>query len=111
MNTRLEPQTVSSGVPSGRLAGLSRRSWILSSVGALFAVAVGRIPARADDKLPKEAVSYRDHPDGDKRCGTCSHYVPVDQPENSGNCQVVAGRVEPQGYCMVWADRNPRDSC
>jgi len=71
----------------------------------------GLVTAHADDKLSKAVVSYQDHPNGSKQCSTCSHYIPAIEPSKAGRCQIVAGPVGPRGYCIVWADRNPKDGC
>lgn len=72
---------------------------------------IGFGSAHADDKLPKAAVSYRNHPNGSKRCSTCVHYIPANKPAEAGRCQIVVGPIGPQGYCVVWAQRNPTESC
>lgn len=69
------------------------------------------VRADASEKLSKTSVSYRDAPNGSKRCATCAHFIPATTPERAAACQIVAGAVDPQGYCMVWTQRNPTDSC
>ncbi|MDE2228898.1 MAG: hypothetical protein KGL11_07660 [Alphaproteobacteria bacterium] len=83
-------------------------------MGGLLLAMAGIESAHADAKLPKAAVSYRDHPNGSKECANCSHYIRAigaADPEAPGRCQIVAGPVGPQGYCIVYAERNPKNGC
>lgn len=88
---------------------MTRRRWLLCSLGGLVSGMSGVAGANAGGKLTRATVSYQDHPNGSKQCSTCSHYIPATASSEAGRCQIVAGPVGPQGYCIVWADRNPRD--
>lgn len=79
-------------------------------MGALVLAATQPRAAIAADKLLGATVSYRDHPNGDKRCANCVHFVPSKKPQVR-RCQIVAGTVSSQGYCIVWAPRNTTDGC
>ena len=85
---------------------LSRRS-LLATVfstaaagGASLAIAATAkaMPSNvaANSQLRKEDVRYQDQPKGNQRCAGCSHFV---QP---GACQVVAGSVNPNGWCLLY---------
>ena len=50
----------------------------------------------SNSQLRKEDVRYQDQPKGNQRCSGCSHFV---QP---GACQVVAGSVNPNGWCLLF---------
>lgn len=96
---------------SNGLMAIPRRAYLKYCAGGVLFGMMRIIPAHADDKLSKSAVSYQDHPEGSKQCSTCLHYIAAHNPEAAGRCQIVAGHVGPHGYCIVWAERNPTDSC
>jgi len=75
---------------------LSRRSLLLSAVGAIGVLAATLYPALAQPKISKVAVNYQDHPDGDKRCDKCIQFQPPD------TCKVVEGTISPQGSCRIF---------
>jgi len=50
----------------------------------------------SNSQLRKEDVRYQGQPKGNQRCSGCSHFV---QP---GACQVVAGSVNPNGWCLLF---------
>jgi len=81
---------------------LSRRSLLRRAV----AIAVLAIPLslRPDGvlaaKVSKDAVGYRDSPEGERMCSNCVHFVPG---EPSGSCKVVAGDIDPEGWCTLWS--------
>ena len=75
---------------------LSRRSLLLSAVGAIGVLAATLNPALAQPKISKVAVNYQDHPDGDKRCDKCIQFQPPD------TCKVVEGTISPQGSCRIF---------
>lgn len=87
-----------------------------SLIGALAAGCVlpfQRAQARSPKwgTVPKSALAYRDHPLGDKSCATCAHFLRAATPGGADHCSVVAGVVQPNGYCIVWQDRNPPNTC
>ena len=56
-------------------------------------------PARAADtasQLRKEDVRYQDQPKGNQRCSGCKNFV------GPGACRVVAGSVNPNGWCLLY---------
>src|SRR5258707_6253181 len=77
-------------VSPGRCRCASRRSVLraalMGSLAALGAVA----PARAQQKMSKQAAEYQDTPKGILMCATCSLF----QPPRS--CKVVEGDVLPE---------------
>ena len=85
-----------SGEPEHGSARFSRRSLLLSAVGAIGVLAATLNPALAQPKISKVAVNYQDHPDGDKRCDKCIQFQPPD------TCKVVEGTISPQGSCRIF---------
>lgn len=66
----------------------------------LAAVAAGvAYPALAQQKMAQKAVNYRDKPLGNKKCSTCLHF------EAPNVCKVVAGEVNPEGWCTLFAPK------
>jgi len=84
------------GEPEHGSVQLSRRSLLLSAVGAIGVLAATLNPALAQPKISKVAVNYQDHPDGDKRCDKCIQFQPPD------TCKVVEGTISPQGSCRIF---------
>ena len=84
------------GEPEHGSVQLSRRSLLLSAVGAMGILAATLNSALAQPKISKVAVNYQDHPDGDKRCDKCIQFQPPD------TCKVVEGTISPQGSCRIF---------
>ncbi len=50
-------------------------------------------------KLTQESVKYQHQPKGDQKCATCVQFVPPN------SCNLVAGTIDPQGWCVLWAKK------
>lgn len=91
------------------------RRRVVGAAGAALALLMPQQRARAAQPkwgaVPKAALGYRDHPLGEKSCTTCAHFLPGATPAQEDHCSVVAGVVQPAGYCVAWQDRNPSNSC
>lgn len=57
-------------------------------------------------KASKEAMQYRDKPNGEKQCSNCMQFIPGKTPEASGECKVVEGNISPQGWCTAYAPKS-----
>ena len=90
---------------------LNRRQVLQFGAGAVLVEVICSKAANASAKLQRGAVSYEDHSSVGKPCSACGHYIPNAEASNPGQCQVVAGEVEPHGHCILWTERNPTDSC
>ena len=78
----------------------SRRYLLLDAAAAVMAVvAAGTDRAAAALKISQSAVGYQDHPNGDKYCSECVHFLPP------SSCNMVDGTISPQGYCRIFAPR------
>jgi hypothetical protein len=53
----------------------------------------------AEMKISANAVGYQDHPNGDKQCSECVHFLPP------SSCKIVEGTIGPHGYCRIFARR------
>ena len=97
---------------------ISRRTWLKGLM--LFSAAAG-VPvilasSAADAKASKAAVHYRDYPKGMQMCHMCKFYIGGGGRRSggmcmggsmgmmgSGACQVVEGRINPMGWCDLYA--------
>ena len=87
---------------------LSRKSVLINlltlPIAATAAVAmVGE--ASADSKSPKSAVQYQSKPKGAARCDNCKFWVPGKTAKAKGKCTVVAGDIDPSGWCVVYSKK------
>jgi hypothetical protein len=51
-------------------------------------------------KLSQAQAKYQDQPKGDQSCANCMHFI-----AESSTCQVVEGKVSPNGWSMLWAKK------
>ena len=87
-------------------AQLSRRYMlrIMSNVGTVGGItALASVPNRtsaldapSSSQLRKQDVQYQDQPKGSQRCEICKNFV------NPSGCQVVAGSVGANGWCLLF---------
>jgi hypothetical protein len=82
---------------------ISRRAALKTGMTALAGGLV-TTAAFADDpdagKMSKSVVQYKYHPRGDgAHCAICANFI---APES---CRVVAGKIDPNGYCMAFAKK------
>ena len=52
--------------------------------------------ARADNQMSKDQAKYRDQPNGDQQCSTCTNFL------SPSGCSVVSGQVSPNGWCQFF---------
>jgi hypothetical protein len=67
-------------------------------VGAI-ATASASAPAHAQAKIAQSMVKYQDHPNNGNYCGICAQF----EPPNA--CKVVAGVIDPNGWCIAFAPK------
>ena len=77
-------------------------------VAAAGAVAAGTLlrtqPAQAA-KASKAAMMYQDKPHGKQECAGCVQFIPGSTPKAQGGCQVVAGKIDPHGWCVAFTPK------
>jgi hypothetical protein len=62
--------------------------------------------ASASRMMSKASVGYRDVPSADgKVCVQCIYYIPIKAGQPLGTCRLVAGEINPGGWCEIWAPR------
>ncbi len=82
---------------------LSRRSFIGGVVilPALASALTGR--ARADSsKASQASMHYQTTPNGNMHCSECKFFIPGQDAQSNGSCQVVDGSISPNGYCIAF---------
>jgi hypothetical protein len=53
----------------------------------------------------KEDFHYQDHPNENKRCVNCVQFIPSANGQPFGACQIVAGPISPDGWCMAFTPK------
>lgn len=53
----------------------------------------------------KEDFHYQDHPNGAKRCSNCVQFIPPEAGKQLGGCQIVAGPISADGWCMAFTPK------
>lgn len=71
------------------------RSAAVFAVGA--ALPLTALQAAAASKASKKSVQYQDTPKNGQKCSDCVQFEP-----ESKTCKVVAGDIDPNGYCLAF---------
>jgi hypothetical protein len=72
--------------------------------GAVLLVGVGA--AEAAGTVPKVNAKYQEHPNANgQHCGVCNYYLPGKTPTAIGQCKLVAGAINPNGWCQLFAPK------
>jgi hypothetical protein len=85
--------------------GMTRRQFVGTTVGAAAGLAFVATTARAQ-ALDKSAVQYQEEPQGDQRCDNCLYWIPDDNDDGIGGCQMVKGDILPEAWCSIWAPQS-----
>ncbi len=73
------------------------------AIGALAAL---QAEASAATKTAKSAVQYVTHPVGGKQCSQCRFFQAGKDAKSAGQCQIVAGAIQPNAYCVAFAAKS-----
>jgi High potential iron-sulfur protein len=88
-----------------RSLGISRRQVLTIAAGASVTSAAAVIgtstPTQAAAKVSQKIVKYQDTPKGEQRCENCKQF------EAPSTCKTVDGTVAAQGWCIVYAKKEP----
>ncbi|MER2512476.1 MAG: high-potential iron-sulfur protein [Nitrosomonas ureae] len=82
-----------------------RRIMKFMALGAtipIFNVLMNHVHA---SKASKESMQYRDEPNGKEQCDNCMQFIPGKTPEAQGECRVVEGSINPQGWCAAYTKK------
>jgi hypothetical protein len=84
----------------------SRRLVFKAAAGLALATGAARA-ARADIILSKDSVGYQDVPNDGKVCAQCVYFefMPASGTTPQSRCKLVAGNINPAGWCEVWAQK------
>jgi hypothetical protein len=91
------------------LSDLSRKSVLINllTLPLAAAAAVATVSeASAAAKTPQNAVQYQSTPKGNAKCSGCKLFLPGKDPKAKGQCQVVAGNISPNGWCVVYSAKS-----
>jgi hypothetical protein len=79
----------------GRRALLAQAG-LLSLAGSGLGIALPRTAAAADEKMTQKDAEYQPTPKNGQSCAKCQLFRPPT------GCQVVLGKVSPQGWCTFF---------
>lgn len=83
------------------------RHAFLGSVIVLPALAAGSsITALADSKASKDSVHYQSTANEGRQCSGCKHFIPGQDANADGTCQLVDGSISPHGYCTLYTAKS-----
>ena len=57
----------------------------------------------AEAKGSKSQYKYQDHPNSGHKCSGCRFFQPGKTASANGTCQLVAGSISPNGWCIAYA--------
>ena len=82
--------------------GTSRRDMLRK--GAMIAAGVAGVAAASsvraeDEKIAQELVQYQNMPKDGQECDKCAQWAPPNA------CKIVAGNINPKGYCVAYAPK------
>jgi hypothetical protein len=80
--------------------GFLRSFGVVAGVGALVGAGLAATAAQAGSKFSQAMAKYQSTPKGADRCANCSQY------ESAATCKVVEGKVEPNGWCFLYARKS-----
>lgn len=78
----------------------------LTLIPAVAAGLVGALTRAADaGKGSKAQFKYQDKPKNGQPCAACKFYIANKKPKANGSCSIVAGSINPKGWCIAWAKK------
>ncbi len=82
--------------------GTSRRDMLRTGaiiVAGAAGVAIASTARAEDEKIAQELVQYQNQPKDGQKCNMCAQWV------EPNACKVVAGNINPNGYCVAYAPK------
>ena len=85
----------------------SRRAWLKGATVFLAGapVLLGASAAWAAASTSKADVKYQFTPHAADHCSLCTSYIPSADGQGSGTCKIVAGAIQPDGWCFLFAKK------
>jgi hypothetical protein len=89
------------------MSNLQRRAMLRAISGAVVALPLGLVAARAHgarNDVLRQSLKYQDKPNGDHSCAGCSQFVPGKSAAAMGSCKIIPNDTEisPKGWCIAW---------
>jgi hypothetical protein len=85
---------------------LSRRRFIGTAVILPALAGLLGAKARADtSKASQASMHYQPTPNGSMHCSECKFFIPGQDSQSSGSCQIVDGSISPNGYCIAFTSK------
>jgi len=85
----------------------TRRRLLGVSAATLTISLLSRSALASTGTASKEAFHYQDQPNDGKRCADCRQFKSPDAQHHSGSCQIVAGEISANGWCMAFTAKTP----
>jgi hypothetical protein len=82
---------------------VTRRTFVQGAVmlPALAGLLTARAPADAS-KASQVQMHYQTTPKDGMHCSLCKFFIPGQDAQANGTCQVVDGSISPNGYCIAY---------
>lgn len=85
----------------------TRRTLLLAAAALPAAAIFTRAgQAEAAGSTPQANVKYQAVPKGPNHCSKCNYFIPGANPTANGQCKVVAGVINPNGWCILYAPKH-----
>lgn len=86
---------------------VARRAF-LGSVAVLpaFAGLLSGVASADASKASQASMHYQTSPNGNMHCSLCKFFIPGQDANSNGTCQVVDGSISPNGYCMAFTAKS-----
>lgn len=85
----------------------ARRRLLGASAATLTLNMLGKVALAHTGTASKDAFHYQDQPKDGKRCAGCVQFIPPQPGQHAGGCQIVAGEISENGWCMAFTARTP----
>jgi len=92
-----------------RNPNITRRATLALGAGAAASAAtlLTAKNAKAEADISKASVGYQDVPSNGKVCAQCVYFIfkPAQNSQPASQCKLVAGTINPAGWCEIWAPK------
>lgn len=88
---------------------LARRAMLRQAAAAvpvlLALPLLGRSTQARAGSARKEDFHYQDMPNEGRHCANCTAYIAPAAGQEAGSCNIVAGPISPNGWCMAFTPK------
>lgn len=86
---------------------LTRRTFLGSAVVLpALAAAITAAASAQGSKASQSSMHYQTSPSNGMHCSLCKFFVPGQDANASGSCQIVDGSISPNGYCIAYTAKS-----